>query len=629
MFTFKDPVNFNNSINTSKRVEGTDPFSRRVVAYDASGFGWIVSPDLSGNITSQPYPTFERDFANYKTLNHGEGPDITFTRGSSATYFDSTGVMRLVNNNEPRFDHGDFRTNLVSWSVFSSAGNARWTNLFPAFATTITGIDAPDGTTTAVRLSSNNQGSALLRVNIPTFTVAASGTPYTLSFWCRLISGSGIPSADLNDGQPSGNYDNQLTANVWRRVSLSGIPLSGTKAWVDVFDNKNTNLVLDYWGVQLETGLSATPYIPTAGSVVTVGESRGLLIEESRTNSIRNAQAGGATNGVIGSGGAMPTNWFVGSASGITREVVGTGTANGLSYVDLKFSGTNSTGSLLPFTIGPEGLTQMVASSGQTWTASIYAALAAGATSGIATLKLDIAEYQAPSTYLANSLGPDISLSATMSRFSHTRTLTNASTDRVAIMLYIQVAIGATIDLTFRIAAPQLEQGAFATGYIPTTTAAATRAADRAVVTPISSFYNQAEGTLFAEASVTSDNFAGRDVVSLNSEVPNEWIGLRWAGNTQAQFAVVADNVTQASVAASGYTTAGAVYKRAGVYKVDDFAQAINGTVVGTDTSGTLPVVNRLVFAAAGNQATLNGHIRKVAYWPKRLSNTFLQQQTS
>ncbi len=174
----------------------------------------------------------------------------------------------------------------------------------------------------------------------------------------------------------------------------------------------------------------------------------------------------------------------------------------------------------------------------------------------------------------------------------------------------------------------QLEAGAFPTSYIPTTTAAATRAADSAVVTPISSFYNQAEGTLFAETSVTSDIAGGRDVVTFNSDIANNWIGLRWAGNTQAQFAVVADNVTHVSIAASGYTAAG-VYKRIGVYKVDDFAQAINGTVVGTDTSGTLPVVSRLVFAASGNQVTLNGHIRKIAYWPKRLTDTLLQQLTT
>lgn len=425
---------------------------------------------------AQLRPTFSRDFAGLKTLDHGVGPAITFTRASNATYFDVNGVLQTASNDQPRFDHD------------------------PA-----------------------------------------------------------------------------------------------------------------------------------------TGASRGLLIEESRTNSIRNSQAGGSTNGVIGSGGVMPTNWFVGSASGITREVVGTGTANGLSYVDLKLSGTNSSGSVLPFTIGPEGLTQMVATSGQTWTSSIYVALAAGATTGIATLKLDVAEYQAPSTYLANSLGPDISLSATMSRFSQTRTLTNASTDRVATTLYIQVAIGATIDLTLRIAAPQLEQGAFPTSYIPTTTAAATRSADSAVVTPISSFYNQSEGTLFAEAGFANAPIVGADrfpgFIAFNDETPSNFLGIiprvvvasssrsitahvRVANVVQMDGAPVAINENQQ-------------YKSALAVKLNDVGFAVSGSAQDTDTSATLPTVTQMIVGQGRAWALLNGHIRKIAYYPRRLSNTLLQQLTT
>jgi hypothetical protein len=53
-------------------------------------------------------PTFYRDFAKYKTLNHGgalSGASITFTRNSSATYFDNNGILQVVGPNVPRFDH--------------------------------------------------------------------------------------------------------------------------------------------------------------------------------------------------------------------------------------------------------------------------------------------------------------------------------------------------------------------------------------------------------------------------------------------------------------------------------------------------------------------------------------------
>ena len=50
-------------------------------------------------------PTFYRDFAFNKTLNHGIGPNITFTRTGTATYFDATGTLTTATADVPRFDH--------------------------------------------------------------------------------------------------------------------------------------------------------------------------------------------------------------------------------------------------------------------------------------------------------------------------------------------------------------------------------------------------------------------------------------------------------------------------------------------------------------------------------------------
>lgn len=42
-----------------------------------------------------------------------------------------------------------------------------------------------------------------------------------------------------------------------------------------------------------------------------------------------------------GTPGAMPINWSVaGLLNGITRSIVGTGTENGIPYVDIRFAGT-------------------------------------------------------------------------------------------------------------------------------------------------------------------------------------------------------------------------------------------------------------------------------------------------
>lgn len=218
-------------------------------------------------------PTLNLDFANAKTLDSR----INFTRSSRGTYVASNGIIKLAPVDSPRFDHDFYtkqskgllieesRTNLVSDSAYSASS---WTNNFPAGATLTTGIDAPDGTNTAVRFTCNNTTNALLRINLTPFT--PNGTDYyTTSFWVRLISGSGLISTDLGDGDPSIDYGSSLVTNKWVRVTVTGVPTATQKSWLDLFSDKNTNYVLDYWGAQLEQGAHATSYIPTSGATAT------------------------------------------------------------------------------------------------------------------------------------------------------------------------------------------------------------------------------------------------------------------------------------------------------------------------------------------------------------------------
>jgi hypothetical protein len=66
-------------------------------------------------------------------------------------------------------------------------------------------------------------------------------------------------------------------------------------------------------------------------------ESKGLLIEEGRTNSLPNSQMSGA---VTGSAGTAPTGWSIsGNANGLTRTIT-TGSVNGFNYIDVRLNGT-------------------------------------------------------------------------------------------------------------------------------------------------------------------------------------------------------------------------------------------------------------------------------------------------
>jgi hypothetical protein len=101
-------------------------------------------------------PSLNLDFANSKQLD----PRITFYRDSIATYYDSKGVLRYANHNEPRFDHDpvtgkskgllieESRTNLVPTVPNSTSGN--WVISQGSLVRNAT--KAPDGTYSAYGL---------------------------------------------------------------------------------------------------------------------------------------------------------------------------------------------------------------------------------------------------------------------------------------------------------------------------------------------------------------------------------------------------------------------------------------------------------------------------------------------
>jgi hypothetical protein len=371
----------------------------------------------------------------------------------------------------------------------------------------------------------------------------------------------------------------------------------------------------------LQTATSDTPrfdHDPADGS------SKGLLIEEARTNSIRNAQGGGA---VVGTPGTVPTHWDSLEGAGITREIVATETLSGFSYVDVKYSGTNSTGGTIQFALNLESFAQIVAATGQVWTQSAYLALVEGSVTGLTSLGLDIVERTAAGTFITSSGTSLLSgLTGDLKRISATRTLTEATTARISSRIVSNIADGNSIDITLRIAAPQLEQGAFPTSYIPTTSAAVTRSADSAVVTPISSFYNQSEGTLFVESFVAS---LGQDFPTLLN-VHNG------TDDTDAVTGFINKSSGNIEYGTTGFSygaaSAAGTNKSAVALSATSARMAVNGTLSSVDDTSVTMTADKSAIrlgAKRNGSETLNGHIRKIAYYPRRLSNALLQSLTA
>jgi hypothetical protein len=173
----------------------------------------------------------------------------------------------------------------------------------------------------------------------------------------------------------------------------------------------------------------------------------------------------------------------------------------------------------------------------------------------------------------------------------------------------------------------QLEAGAFATSYIPTTTTALTRNADVASMTGtnFSSWYNASEGTLFAQSQTAQAYAAGVPArVSIDDGTISNRIAMRNGNNFSSVVTVSGSPVASLELTAWNSN----ITKQAIAYKVDDFAYTTNGASVVTDTSGAIPSVNRLGIGLTGTQNFLNGTISRIAYYPVRVTNAQLQALT-
>jgi hypothetical protein len=190
-----------------------------------------------------------------------------------------------------------------------------------------------------------------------------------------------------------------------------------------------------------------------------------------------------------------------------------------------------------------------------------------------------------------------------------------------------------TLTVTGSVRFANLEAGAFATSYIPTTSAQATRAADVAVMTGtnFSTWYNQSEGTLYAEGSTFELLTGGFPrIAAINDGSNSNTIQIsRNNSPSQARPSIVSGTVSQYA-SDIGAWTLGASAKIALAYKVNDFAATINSGTVSLDTLGVVPVVNRLHLGFDGTGGyLLNGHIKAIKYWNTRLTNAELQAATA
>jgi hypothetical protein len=194
-----------------------------------------------------------------------------------------------------------------------------------------------------------------------------------------------------------------------------------------------------------------------------------------------------------------------------------------------------------------------------------------------------------------------------------------------------------TVTVSGTVQYAQVELGAFATSWIPTTGSTATRSRDEASITGtnFSRWYSQSAGTVFfdvfREFPVPSGQFLG--VWHANESATNgSRVVLSYLTEALGFQQVLVDGTQTVNVFPSGLN---AVRRRvaAGGFAKDDFYSIYNGNAAGaiTTATGLVPSNIRQVFIGAANNfaSPLCGTIRRLTYFDRRLPNATLQAITA
>jgi hypothetical protein len=541
-------------------------------------------------------PSLNLDFSNTKRLDSR----ITFTRASTATYYDGVTTAKAEENLLLRSQ--DYS---ATWTV---------TNLTP-----VTGKTAPDATSTATEFTATAANAVLTQG----YTAIAGS--YTFSVFLRRVTGTG----DIQIAADNGTWTTKVITSTWARYDVTQTVAAGSKtAGVRVVTNTD---VIEVWGAQLEQRSSVTAYTATTTQPITnyipvlltaannqprfdhnptTDESFGLLIEEQRTNLLLQSEDLDTTwaetratlnlNSVVSPDGTLTADRLIASTDNNTHFTTQTFTgtaasytftayakASGLNFVALRlFNGTSQVGlAYYNLSTGATGTvtagTATITSVGNGWyRCSLTATLAASA-----SCTADI--------YLASA--------------DNTNSFAGDAFNGIALWGF------------------QTELGAFPTSYIKTVAATVTRSPDAAsMIGPnFSSWYSQSEGAFYVEL-IPSALAAANGIVVNDNTTSNR---IRLATTSTSDQCTITVTGTAQAVLDGGTPVANTTMKLAMAYQVNNFALSLGGASVATDTAGVIPVVTQLQIGA---ETTTIGNVRikKAVYYPLRLTNAQLQALT-
>jgi len=178
----------------------------------------------------------------------------------------------------------------------------------------------------------------------------------------------------------------------------------------------------------------------------------------------------------------------------------------------------------------------------------------------------------------------------------------------------------------FYIYGSHVEAGPFATSYIPTTIGTAVRSADVCSIANTSPFWNSSEFTLFTNANFLS---SGVDAYASNFNITSGFFGVR-RPNTNQAIGIIRSSGVSADIpfGANGSFTTGSM-RMALAHSTGQQAGSLNGATAIQQNSAFVPSSNPpFNIGYSGTSAYINGYVLAIRYYRKRLPNAKLQALT-
>jgi len=494
---------------------------------------------------------------------------ITFTRASTGT------ALRPVSYGDELVTNGTFDTDTTGWTAQLSAT-----------------IASVSGELQVTASSSNNSG-AFQVINGLTVGTVYIATAIGRRGTCTDVIRFGING--LGDVYSNSTSNTQLTY-VFTATStqcqlqgvIGGTSSNGQTAYFDNISLKEVTFDQPDGTLTLFNHPNNVPRIEYDAD----GNWKGLLIEESRTNLVTYSED------------FENVYWSLLSAGNGTTPVV---TANYAEAPD----GTN-TASRLQASITSDGgsddyslLQKFFTPGSGDYTASIW-------------VKSNTGENQ--NAYFRIEEAIEKPITTEWTRISATKNITSSC--------YITIGVrnsDGDADLDILVWGAQLEAGAFPTSYIPTSGSTATRATDDCGSLLFSNFgYNNQEGTFVVEFSYTDP-----DDSDTNYLISGGASARFFYNNTATSTWSTYDGVS--AVTTTDVPQDGTVAKVAIAMSNSGTTTYLNGTLKGSNSS-IKPQGNvgaDLFIGGTGGVTMINGHIKSIQYYPRRLSNAQLQALTS